>query len=126
MSFWIKRLEWHGISLWAGFFFSFSLFLHFFLFIFIFFIIFIFSFSHTYRHAPLDYLAYASPSLSSLSLSLSREIIAHVWTAGPTETSLVAKRVKPSSILRAKPSIERERVKTTMNKDVMSVWTGLG
>lgn len=80
--------------------------------------------SYTYRHAPLDYLAYVSPERER-----EREIIAHVWTAGPMETSLVAKRVKPSSCalsrLKRERGGERERVKTTMNKDVIGVWTDL-
>lgn len=48
LSLWIKKTEWHGTSLWAGFSFLFSF-------------SFFFSYTYTYRHAPLDYLAYASP-----------------------------------------------------------------
>lgn len=40
------------------------------------------------------------------------------------ETSLVARRVK--SRLCALSRRERESSKTTMNKDLISVWTGLG
>lgn len=69
------KTEWHGTSLWAGFFFSF----------------FSFSFSLTNMHLSITLHTHLPLSLS---LSLSREIIAHVWTAGPMETSLVARRVK--------------------------------
>lgn len=65
LSLWIKKTEWHGTSLWAGFsffFFSFS-------FSFSLSLSLSFFFSYTYRHAPLDYLADASLSLS-LSLLL--------------------------------------------------------
>lgn len=101
----IKKTEWHGISLWAGFFFSFLFFLFF---LFFFFLIF-FSYTHTYRPAPLDYLTYASPSLSRLPPPLSLERDYYSRLDGRANGDQPRRKESETEILRAKLSRERER-----------------